>query len=85
MFIESDDTIATIIAAHENGMLLHVIVMVSDKVQVRIGNKMLETIKGSTIREYYESKSGTSINETCLQSKVERYCNRIYKRVTFCG
>jgi hypothetical protein len=75
-------TIAKIIVAHEDDMLLHVMVMASIKVQVRIGNKILETIEVSTIRASNRSKSGASINETCLQTKVERHCNRIYKRVT---
>jgi hypothetical protein len=65
------NTIAKIIVAHENDMLLHVIVMVSVKVQVRTGNNMIETIKVSTKRASNKNKSGTSINETCLQSIVE--------------
>jgi hypothetical protein len=59
-----------------------IVIVVSIKVQVRIWNKMLETLKASTIRASNKSKSVTSNNETCLQTKVERYCSRIYKRVT---
>jgi hypothetical protein len=65
------DIVAKITFAHENKMLLHVVIMVSVKAQVRIGKKILETIKVSKIRAYDKSKNGTSINETCLQSKVE--------------
>jgi hypothetical protein len=78
MFIESDQLITV---AHEDDMLLDVIFMVSVKEQVRIGNKKLQTIKASAKGASNKSKSGTSINEICLQSKVEQYCNRIYIRV----
>jgi hypothetical protein len=74
------NTTAKIIVDHENDTLLHVIIVVSIEVQVRIGNKLLKTIKASAIRASDNSKSGTSI-ETCLQSKVERYCDHIYKWV----
>jgi hypothetical protein len=51
-------------------MLIHGIVMVSVKVQVKIGNKMMETVKASTMRASNKIKSDTSISETCLQSKI---------------
>jgi hypothetical protein len=62
-------TIANVIVAHENDMLLHIIIMVSTKVEVSIRNKMLKTIKASKIRA----------STTHFQSKVEQYCDRIYK------
>jgi hypothetical protein len=70
MFIKVISKIAKSIVAHENDMLLHAITMVSVKVQVRIGNKILKTIKVSSIRSSNKSKSGT-YNKTCLQSKDE--------------
>jgi aspartokinase len=79
-------TIAKITVSRENDMLLLAVVMANVKVEERIVNKMLETIKTSTIRASNKSKSGPSINATCLHSKVERHCNHIYKRVElFCG
>jgi hypothetical protein len=50
------NTIAKIIVARGNDMLLYVIAMVSVKVQLRIGNKMLETIKASTKKHLIEAK-----------------------------
>jgi hypothetical protein len=64
------NTTEKIIVAHENDML-HVIIMVSIKEQVRIGNKMLKTINVRTIKASNKNKGSKSIQETCLQSKVE--------------
>jgi hypothetical protein len=57
------NTVVNIVVAHENDMLLHIIIMASVKVRVRIGNKILETTKVSTIKTFDKSKSGPSINE----------------------
>jgi hypothetical protein len=42
MFTESDQSNCENTTAHKNDMLLHVIVMVIIRVQVRTGNKMLK-------------------------------------------
>jgi hypothetical protein len=54
------NTIGKIIVAHENDML-HVSVMVSVEVQVRIASNMLETIKASTVRASNKSEYCKSI------------------------
>jgi hypothetical protein len=64
------NTIAKITSAHENDKLLHVIVMVSVKVQVRIGNKMLETMTASTITASTRRKNGTSIKRHVSSPKL---------------
>jgi hypothetical protein len=59
--------------------------MASDKVEGRTGKKMLETITINTTTASNKSKTRTSINATCLQSKVERTATVLANASNFFG
>jgi hypothetical protein len=72
--------VAKMNVAHGSEML-HVTLVGNVKVKLRIGSKMHKTIKVSDTRTLNKSRSGKSVNETCLLFSTDRCCDRIQRHV----